>query len=100
MEIIKATSDTVACTLNADEHDQVRAAWQALFRSALIAREDVAGGIRLTFAPAAKTELKRLIAIESECCGWVTFALDGPIVTMTADGIGEEAIREMWVPEK
>jgi len=100
MEIIKATSDTVACTLTADEHDQVRAAWQALFRSALIARADVAGGIRLTFAPAAKTELKRLIVIESECCGWVTFALDGPIVTMTADGIGEEAIREMWVPEK
>ena len=100
MEIIKATSDTVACTLTADEHDQVRAAWQALFRSALIARADVAGGIRLTFAPAAKTELKRLIVIESECCGWVTFALDGPIVTMTADGIGEQAIRAMWVPEK
>ena len=100
MEFIKATSDTVACTLAADEHDQVRAAWQALFRSALIARQDVAGGIRLAFAPAAKTELKRLVVIESECCGWVTFALDGPIVTMTADGIGEQAIRAMWVPEK
>ena len=100
MEIIKATSDTVACTLTADEHDQVRAAWQALFRSALISREDVASGIRLTFTPAAKNELKRLIEIESECCSWVTFALDGPSVTMTADGIGEQAIREMWVPEK
>jgi hypothetical protein len=54
----------------------------------------------LTFAPAAKTELKRLIEIESECCGWVTFAIDGPSVTMTAEGIGEQAIREMWVPEK
>ena len=61
MEIIKATSVPVACTLTADEHDQVRAAWQALFRSALIAREDVAGGIRLIFAPAAKKELERLI---------------------------------------
>ena len=66
MEVIKATSDTVACTLTADEHDQVRAAWQALFRSALITRQDVASGIRLTFAPAAKKELKRLIEIESE----------------------------------
>ena len=100
MEIIKATSDTVACTLTPDEHQQVSSAWQALFRRALIVREAVAGGIRLTFAPDAENELRRLIEIEAECCSWVTFALDGSSVTMTADGIGEQAVREMWVPEK
>jgi hypothetical protein len=43
--------------------------------------------------------LRQLVDIEVECCRWITFVLDGPTVTMTAEGDSEAAIRSMWIPE-
>jgi hypothetical protein len=55
--------------------------------------------LRLTVHPGAEAALTQLIDIESECCKWITFELDGPRVTMTAEGGGELVIRTMWAPE-
>lgn len=86
MPTIRATSDTIACTLSADELMDVGAAWQKLFRTSLISRDLVPGGLRLTVHPGAAPALKQLIDIESECCGWITFELDGPELGLRASG--------------
>jgi hypothetical protein len=97
METIKATSETVACTLTREDLKDVRAAWQKLLRSSLISRDLIPGGLRLQFTPGGETAMKQLIAIEKDCCKWITFELDGPTVSLTAAGDGAEAIQAMWV---
>lgn len=96
METYRARSDVIACTLTPDDLKDVGEAWQKLFRQSLIAIEHVPGGLRLTVHPGSAPALRSLIDIERECCQWITFELDGPVVTMTSPGEGEAAIREMW----
>jgi hypothetical protein len=94
---IKATSDTIMCTLSAAELRDAGAAWRRLFSEWLVARELVAGGLRLTVIPSAEPALRQLIEMEIDCCRWITFEFDGPSVNMTAAGdAGEQVIREMW----
>jgi hypothetical protein len=96
METIKATSETITCTLSEVELKDASAAWQRLFREWLVSRKLVPGGLRLTVLPNAEPALRHLIEMEIECCRWITFQFDGPSVTLTAEGEGEQTIREMW----
>jgi hypothetical protein len=97
LETYRATSGTIVCTLSKDELSDTRSAWQKLFRTALLVREEIPGGIRLTFNDGSAEALRQLIEIERECCRWITFELDGPAVAMTAEGDGADAIKAMWV---
>jgi hypothetical protein len=99
MERFEARSGTIACTLTAADLEDTRRGWQKLFRTSLVARDLVPGGLRLSFTSGGEAALKQLVDIEVECCQWITFQLDGPSVTMTAAGDGEAAIRSMWVPD-
>jgi hypothetical protein len=96
METIKATSETIMCTLSVGELKNVAAAWQRLFREWLVSRELVPGGLRITVVPNAEPALRQLVEREIDCCRWITFQFDGPSVTLTAAGVGERAIQEMW----
>jgi hypothetical protein len=97
MEVIKATSDTIMCTLSEAELKDATGAWQRLFREWLVARELVPGGLRMTVVPEAVPALRQLVDIEAECCRWISFEFEGPSVQLTAAGEeGEQAIREMW----
>lgn len=98
METYRARTDVIACTLTPEDLKNVGQAWQKLFRESLIGRQAVPGGLRLEVHPGSAGALRSLIDIERECCQWVTFELDGPVVTMTSPGPGEAAIREMWKP--
>jgi hypothetical protein len=97
MDTYRATSNTIMCTLSRDELSDTRGAWQKLFRTALVVREEIPGGLRLQVNDDSAEALRQLIDIERECCRWITFRLDGPLVSMTAEGAGESALREMWV---
>lgn len=97
MNTYRATSKTIMCTLSRNELTDARAAWQKLFRTALVVREEIPGGLRLLVREDSAKALRQLIEIERDCCRWITFRLDGPQVLMTADGAGEAALREMWV---
>jgi hypothetical protein len=100
VETYRATSDTVACTLSREELSDTQSAWKKLFRTALLVREEIPGGIRLVVNDASAEALRQLIDIERDCCRWITFELDGPRVSLTAEGDGAAAIREMWrVPD-
>ncbi|HEY6874720.1 MAG TPA: hypothetical protein VI384_00015 [Candidatus Dormibacteraeota bacterium] len=96
METYRARTDVIACTLTPDDLKKTQEAWQKLFRLSLISLEEIPGGLRLTVHPGSAAALRSLIDIERECCQWITFELDGPVVTMTSRGEGEAAIREMW----
>jgi hypothetical protein len=43
LKIYRATSDTIVCTLSNDELRDTRSAWQKLFRTALLVREEIPG---------------------------------------------------------
>ena len=96
METYRATSEVIACTLTPDDLEETEQAWRKLFNLSLISREEVPGGLRLEVHPGSAEALRSLIDIERECCQWITFELDGPVVTMTSPGDGEATIREMW----
>jgi hypothetical protein len=96
VETYRATSDTIVCTLSKDELSDTRTAWQKLFRTALLVREEIPGGLRLLVNDGSAEALRQLIEIERDCCRWITFQLDGPAVSMTADGTGVSALKEMW----
>ncbi len=97
METIKATSETIMCTLSDAELKDATSAWQRLFQEWLVARELVPGGLRLTVIPDAAPALRQLIDMEIECCKWISFEVDGPSATMTAaTDAGVESIRALW----
>jgi hypothetical protein len=96
METYRATSNVVACTLSPDELKETEKAWRKLFELSLVSREEVPGGLRLAVHLGSAIALRALVDIERDCCRWITFDLEGPVVTMTSPGPGEAAIREMW----
>ena len=97
METFRATSNTIACTLSPEELRDTGSAWQKLFRTALLERAEVPGGLRLVVNDASAEALRRLVEIERDCCRWITFELNGPTVSLTAEGAGVTAIGSMWV---
>jgi hypothetical protein len=97
VETFRATSGTIACTLSPEELSDTGSAWQKLFRTALVERAEIPGGLRLVVNEAGAQALRQLIGIERDCCRWITFELDGPRVSMTAEGAGAAAIRSMWM---
>lgn len=96
METYRATSEVIACTLTPDDLKETQRAWQKLISLSLVSREEVPGGLRLAVHPGSAEALRSLIDIERDCCRWITFELEGAVVTMTSPGAGEAAIREMW----
>lgn len=65
--------------------------------SGLVERYVVPGGIRLHAAPGAAAALIDLIDLERECCAWIRFDVSaGSIVTLTAEGDGEEVLAGMF----
>ncbi len=96
MEIYRARSDVIACTLSPDDLKETEKAWRKLMELSLVSREEVPGGMRLEVHPGSSIALRSLVDIERDCCSWITFELAGPVLTMTSSGPGEAAIREMW----
>ena len=96
METYRASSDVIACTLTPEDLKETEQAWRKLLGLSLVSREEVPGGLRLEVHPGSAEALRSLIDIERDCCRWITFELEGPVVTMTSPGDGEAAIREMW----
>jgi hypothetical protein len=86
----------IACRLSASDLVERQRVWQALLDTDLLAREPIPGGLRLTVRPGAGPQLDALIDLERDCCPWITFAVNGESVTMTAVGDGEEALRQMF----
>ena len=88
----KATQ--VACTLSSAGLATQRRRWEQLIARAMTERAETVEGVRISFLPGAEDELRALVAVETECCPWATWAVErasGTIVLhvrSTADGVG------------
>ena len=98
-----AAGAPVACALGAADLSAQAQRWRRLIAHAGIARLDAPNGLRIEFRAdgAVAHELRRLVAIENECCAWAQWSVGvapGHLtldVTSTGDGIS--AIRHMLV---
>ena len=94
----------IACTLTELELRDRYSAWMKVGRYAT-SGDPVPGGLRFRFplAPGVGESLEKLVALERECCAWMTITLE-PMpagLVMTVTGIGEdgqEAARETFAP--
>jgi len=86
----------IACSLSATDQAEREVAWRGLLRTSLLARERIPGGLRLTVRADAGPQLMALVDLERSCCPWITFAVDGASVAMTAEGDAEEALGQMF----
>ena len=75
----------ISCTLNGKDLARQRERWAALgYR-----RELIADGLRLNFDRPDAAELRRLVALENECCAWADWTVEGEAVVIrsTEDGV-------------
>jgi len=86
----------IACSLSAANLAERQRLWHGLLTNSLLAREPIPGGLRLTVRPGTGSQLNALVDLERDCCPWITFAVNGESVTMTAVGDGEEALRHTF----
>lgn len=68
----------VACTLTPTDLAAQDGRWQRLMARAMTERAETADGLRMSFRRelATEEELRRLVAVESECCAWADWTVD------------------------
>jgi hypothetical protein len=68
----------VACTLTPADLAAQAGRWQRLMARAMTERAETADGLRMSSRrePGTEEELRRLVAVESECCAWADWAVD------------------------
>ena len=89
------THPVVACTLSDADLASQGARWEQLCRDAELERAFTDDGIKLIFrnAPAIESELRSLVAVESECCAWANWSVSNNGsdlvlgVSSTGDGV-------------
>jgi hypothetical protein len=71
-----ATDIPIACTLQPAEMRERAASIDALLDDALLAQHEIDGGLRSSFrvAPDVEQRLHDLVAAESRCCAFLSFA--------------------------
>jgi hypothetical protein len=67
----------VACTFTPADLAAQAGRWQRMMARAMTERAETADGLRMSFRPEPGTEeeLRRLAAVESECCAWADWAV-------------------------
>jgi hypothetical protein len=65
----------IICTLTGHDLAEQAARWRRLRASAAVERRPTADGLRVTFRddPSVEAELRALVAVENECCGWASW---------------------------
>lgn len=96
------TAGPVVCSLGGPELAGRFDEWRDLARRALVEREPHPAGAVVRYRRTAETarELDRLIALETDCCAFLTFHLEslGDELRLTVTGPDQAAplIRECW----
>jgi hypothetical protein len=81
------------CTLAPDELAVRGARWRALGPADVTTLDN---GLRLAFGPEAAADLAELAALERECCSFATWAANGSVLEITADGEAIPAVQAMF----
>jgi hypothetical protein len=87
----------VACTLVAADLADRGADWARL---GVPVREAIPAGLRLTYGTEAESDLRRLAALERECCAWAAWSVDRRgdevVLEVTAAPDAVPAVRELF----
>jgi hypothetical protein len=81
-------SKLVACNLTTDDLKSQAERWTRLVETVGLGRTETDNGLRLSFRydPVIEEELRALVAVENECCGWAAWevARAGEVLVMVA----------------
>jgi hypothetical protein len=92
----------VACTLGSSDLAAQVGRWEQLIARAMTERAETGDGLRLSFRPepGVEEELRRLVAVESECCRWAAWAVDtsagAPVLDVRSTGPGVATLHGMF----
>ena len=96
-------AELVACTLSDTDLKTQRERWLNLGENFATGRTPTDDGLHLSFRyhPDVERELRALVAVENDCCGWATWdverAEDGPLVMVARSrGDGVTALYGMF----
>jgi hypothetical protein len=92
---VDACMRPIACTLSRTDLAAQRERWHRL---TLVDRAETADGLRLTFddLPGVREELHALVAVETECCAWASWELDGVELHVRSPGDGVAVLHGMF----
>ena len=94
----------IACTLSSAGLAAQAGRWERLIAQALTGRTETADGLRMSFRPGSgvEEELRRLVAVEAECCSWTSWAVEtdagSTVLDVRSAGPGIAALRGMFRP--
>ncbi len=97
-----AKTAPVACTLTPADLAAQGERWRRLMTWAMTERAETADGLRIRFRPGAEEELRALVAVETQCCPWASWAaeLDAGTIVLdvrsTAGGVA--TLHRMFAP--
>ena len=95
---------TIACTLAAAGLAAQARRWKRLMARAMTDLTETADGLRLSFRPGSEVEeeLRRLVAVENECCSWAAWAVEtnaeATVLDVRSTGPGIAALHGMFRP--
>jgi hypothetical protein len=94
----------VTCTLTPADLASQAGRWARLMARAMTERTGTADGLRLSFrpGPGVEDELRRLVAVETECCPWAAWAVEtnggATVLDVRSTGPGISVLRDMFRP--
>ena len=94
----------VACTLTPADLSAQADRWQRLMARAMTERAETADGLRMSFRPepGVGEELRRLVAVENDCCSWAAWAVEtvagAPVLDVRSTGPGIATLHGMFRP--
>jgi hypothetical protein len=90
--------ELVACTLTETNLKTQRERWVNLGENFGLGREEADDGLRLTFEnhPAVEAELRALVEVENECCGWAAWSVEPLVMAARSQGDGIAALHGMF----
>lgn len=95
----------IVCTLAGTDQAKRFEEWRALAGAARIAHSELPDGATLLYRRSAEieAELRRLVALEAECCAFLAFDLEstGDVLRLTVTGpaLAQPLIREGWTAD-
>ena len=96
----------VACTLTTAGLAAQAGRWERLIARAMTECIQTAYGLRMSFRPepGVEDELRRLVAVENDCCSWAAWAVEtnagASVLDVRSTGPGIATLHSMFRPDQ
>jgi hypothetical protein len=94
----------IACTLSSSGLAAQARRWEQLIAQSMTEYAETADGLRLSFRPepGVAEELRRLVAVENECCPWAAWTVEtnagATVLDVRSTGPGVATLHGMFRP--